>query len=45
MSFRRFNLRGQAGADLEWRLISFAYNLRKLSRDEGWRQKIRQCKA
>ena len=31
-----------AGADLEWRLISFAYNLRKLSRHEGWRQQLRQ---
>ena len=32
LGFRRFLLRGQAGADLEWTLVCLAYNLRRLHR-------------
>jgi transposase len=32
MGFRRFSLRGQAGAELEWTLVCLAYNLRRLHR-------------
>ena len=32
MGFRRFSLRGLAGADLEWTLVCLAYNLRRLHR-------------
>ena len=32
MGFRRFSLRGQTGADLEWILVCLAYNLRRLHR-------------
>jgi len=32
MGFRRFSLRGQAGADVEWALVCLAYNLRRLHR-------------
>jgi len=32
LGFRRFSLRGQAGAQLEWTLVCLAYNLRRLHR-------------
>ena len=32
MGFRRFSLRGQGGAELEWTLVCLAYNLRRLHR-------------
>ena len=32
MGFRRFSLRGQAGAELEWTLVCLAYNFRRLHR-------------
>ena len=32
MGFRRFSLRGQAGAAVEWTLVCLAYNLRRLHR-------------
>ena len=32
LGFRRFSLRGQAGAALEWTLVCLAYNLRRLHR-------------
>ena len=35
MGFRRFSLRGLAGAALEWTLVCLAYNLRRLHRLEG----------
>ena len=32
LGFRSFRLRGQAGAALEWTLVTLAYNLRRLHR-------------
>jgi transposase len=32
LGFRRFSLRGQAGAELEWTLVCLAYNFRRLHR-------------
>ena len=37
MGFRRFRLRGRRGADLEWRLVAFAFNVRKLARNKAWK--------
>ena len=34
MGFRRFSLRGREKADTEWRLVTFAFNLRKLSKNK-----------
>lgn len=34
LGFRRFSLRGLAGAELEWTLVCLAYNLRRLHRME-----------
>ena len=36
MGFRRFSLRGREKADTEWRLVTFAFNLRKLSKNKQW---------
>ncbi|MEI6085060.1 MAG: transposase [Verrucomicrobiota bacterium] len=35
LGFRRFLLRGQAGADLEWTLVCLAYTLQRLHRLSG----------
>ena len=45
MGFRRFSLRGRENADTEWRLVNFAFNLRKLSRNEKWNQWLRKNRA
>ena len=38
MGFRRFSLRGQIKASLEWTLVCLAYNLRRLHRVIATRQ-------
>ena len=42
MGYRRSRLRGREGADVEWGLVSFGFNLRKLFRDQQWREAMKR---
>lgn len=45
MGYRRCRLRGEEKVDLDWRLVSFGFNLRKLSRNESWKAAMKSLRS
>lgn len=45
MGFRRFTLRGLEKVDLEWRLVAFAFNMRKLRKNPKWISQLKKKAA